>query len=392
MRSRGDCRARRPSPGGEVGTGKTTLVRQLLDTLRAGPDVLVLHPTVEFDEILDHLLLELSIPVVGGGRACPRGWRSSFASMHATAPSSSLRRGAALRDRRSRRCPSCSTSSSSRARDPLVLAGQPELDGRLAAPALARVRARARRPRVRALSRDRVAVHARPARARQARDPELFTAEAIDRTPPAARASRRDQRAVRERPGRGLAEGSIASRRRSSTRCGPTTRPCISRRARRCPPPRTRVLPAEEAADAAAPRRRARARAAAVLLLARAAALDAALAATGAAARAQVAEAPPPSRYLRLGTIAPSEDAGTHTGDTIALEPAGATPRAAFPLHARSRRRGRSFWRAYQARGSRRGARCSRPTPFPRADLDVDPTGGGAQPADRLRRSRSAIA
>src|SRR5262249_57064280 len=54
---------------GEVGTGKTTLVRQLLDTLpERVRTVLVLHPTVAFDEILDHVLLELGIPVAGGER------------------------------------------------------------------------------------------------------------------------------------------------------------------------------------------------------------------------------------------------------------------------------------------------------------------------------------
>src|SRR5262249_44302859 len=54
---------------GEVGTGKTTLVRHLLETLpERVRTLLVLHPTVGFDEILDHLLLELGIPVAGGGR------------------------------------------------------------------------------------------------------------------------------------------------------------------------------------------------------------------------------------------------------------------------------------------------------------------------------------
>src|SRR5262245_15532144 len=53
---------------GEVGTGKTTLVRQLLDTLPASVrTVLVLDPTVGFEETLEHVLLELGLPVTGGG-------------------------------------------------------------------------------------------------------------------------------------------------------------------------------------------------------------------------------------------------------------------------------------------------------------------------------------
>src|SRR5262245_66560630 len=52
---------------GEVGTGKTTLVRHLLDTLPpAVRTVLVLHPTVSFEEILDHILLEIGVPVSAG--------------------------------------------------------------------------------------------------------------------------------------------------------------------------------------------------------------------------------------------------------------------------------------------------------------------------------------
>jgi len=54
---------------GEVGTGKTTLLRRILDQI--GDEVrtvLVLHPTVSFDEILDHVLLELGLPVASGGR------------------------------------------------------------------------------------------------------------------------------------------------------------------------------------------------------------------------------------------------------------------------------------------------------------------------------------
>src|SRR5262245_24537227 len=51
---------------GEAGTGKTTLIRHVLDTLSGGVrTVLLLHPTVEFDEILEYIMTELGIPVDG---------------------------------------------------------------------------------------------------------------------------------------------------------------------------------------------------------------------------------------------------------------------------------------------------------------------------------------
>jgi general secretion pathway protein A len=48
---------------GEAGTGKTMLLRRLLDTLQPSVNtVLLLYPTVGFDEILEHVLLALGIP------------------------------------------------------------------------------------------------------------------------------------------------------------------------------------------------------------------------------------------------------------------------------------------------------------------------------------------
>src|SRR6266852_1250187 len=48
---------------GDAGTGKTTLLRRLLDTVGpATKTVLLLNPTVSFDEILEHTLLELGVP------------------------------------------------------------------------------------------------------------------------------------------------------------------------------------------------------------------------------------------------------------------------------------------------------------------------------------------
>ena len=54
---------------GEVGTGKTTLLRHLLDSLPATTQtVFILYPTVQFEEMLEHILHELGIPTDGAGK------------------------------------------------------------------------------------------------------------------------------------------------------------------------------------------------------------------------------------------------------------------------------------------------------------------------------------
>ena len=54
---------------GEAGTGKTTMLRRLMDALDPScRTVLLLHPTVSFDEILEHILQELGIPIDGAGK------------------------------------------------------------------------------------------------------------------------------------------------------------------------------------------------------------------------------------------------------------------------------------------------------------------------------------
>jgi general secretion pathway protein A len=51
---------------GEAGTGKTTLLRHVLDTLSGNVrTVVLLHPTVEFDEILEYVMGELGVPTDG---------------------------------------------------------------------------------------------------------------------------------------------------------------------------------------------------------------------------------------------------------------------------------------------------------------------------------------
>ncbi|TMA40487.1 MAG: hypothetical protein E6J83_13880, partial [Deltaproteobacteria bacterium] len=54
---------------GEAGTGKTTLLRHLLDTLDPSVrTVLLMNPTVSFDEILEYILVELGIPTDATGK------------------------------------------------------------------------------------------------------------------------------------------------------------------------------------------------------------------------------------------------------------------------------------------------------------------------------------
>jgi general secretion pathway protein A len=54
---------------GEVGTGKTTLLRHVLETVAPNVrTVLLLYPTISFEEILEQVLVELGVPVGGSGK------------------------------------------------------------------------------------------------------------------------------------------------------------------------------------------------------------------------------------------------------------------------------------------------------------------------------------
>ena len=57
---------------GEVGTGKTTLIRFLLSKLEVEEKVktvLIFHPTITFKELLKNILLELDLEVMNAGKA-----------------------------------------------------------------------------------------------------------------------------------------------------------------------------------------------------------------------------------------------------------------------------------------------------------------------------------
>jgi general secretion pathway protein A len=174
---------------GEVGTGKTTLVRRLLDTLP--PEVrtvLVLHPTVGFEEILDHVLLELGLPVSGGGPDVLLERLAEFAREHERDGGTVaifFDEAQALRASALAALPRLLdlVADDGRPAVQVVLAGQPELEARLAAPDLAALRARVRATaRLTPLSSQGVSayVRARLVYAR-ARDPDLFTADALER-------------------------------------------------------------------------------------------------------------------------------------------------------------------------------------------------------------------
>ena len=128
---------------GEVGTGKTTIVRHLLDGLPSSVrTVLVLHPTVDFDETLDHILLELGIPVDGTSSLGLLQRLNEFLLEHAhdggtvvvcfdeaqALASAALAELTLLTDLR---------TGDGRPAVQILLAGQTELDEKLADPALA---------------------------------------------------------------------------------------------------------------------------------------------------------------------------------------------------------------------------------------------------------------
>ena len=71
---------------GEAGTGKTTLLRHLLDTLDPSVrTVLLMNPTVSFDEILEYILMELGIPTEATGKLARFHRLNEFLIEHARA-------------------------------------------------------------------------------------------------------------------------------------------------------------------------------------------------------------------------------------------------------------------------------------------------------------------
>jgi len=172
---------------GEAGTGKTTLLRRLLETLDSNvKTVLLLHPTVSFDEILEHILRELGLPTDGGRKLVFLQRLNEFLLEHTRAGGNV----ALLIDEAQDLAPGVLEelrllSNLETGREKIlqiVLAGQPELDQKLADPALRQLRQRiAMHVRIRPLSPPEVEgyVLTRLAAA-GARDRRIFTPEAIE--------------------------------------------------------------------------------------------------------------------------------------------------------------------------------------------------------------------
>jgi len=171
---------------GEAGTGKTTLLRNALDTLDPQVrTVLLLHPTVTFDEILEHFLQELGIPTEGARKLTQLQRLNEFLLEHTRAGGNVV----LLVDEAQDLSPSVLEelrllSNLETGREKIlqiVLAGQPELESHLSNPALRQLRQRiALHIRIRPLSPAEVEAYVR-SRIERAGGPtkELFQADAL---------------------------------------------------------------------------------------------------------------------------------------------------------------------------------------------------------------------
>src|SRR5215470_1381478 len=150
---------------GEAGTGKTTIMRHVLDTLSGNVrTVVLLHPTVEFDEILEYILTELGVPVEGGRKLVLLQRLHEFLVEHTRAGGNVALLideaqdldGSVLEELRLLSNLETGTEKILQ----IVLAGQPELEAKLGDPALRQLRQRiALHVRLRPLSGDEVAAY-----------------------------------------------------------------------------------------------------------------------------------------------------------------------------------------------------------------------------------------
>src|SRR5437870_3171851 len=173
---------------GEAGTGKTTLLRHLLDTLDPSVrTVLLMYPTVSFDEILEYILMELGIPTEGTGKLGRFHRLNEFLIEHARAggnvallidEAQDLDAGVLEQLRL------LSNLETSREKILQILfAGQPELETKFANPALRQLRQRITlRVRLRPLTPGEVAAYVRTRLERAgSTDLALFADPALER-------------------------------------------------------------------------------------------------------------------------------------------------------------------------------------------------------------------
>ena len=173
---------------GEAGTGKTTLLRHLLDTLDPSVrTVLLMNPTVSFDEILEYILIELGIPTEATGKLGRFHRLNEFLIEHARAGGNV----ALLIDEAQDLDASVLEqlrllSNLETAREKILqilFAGQPELETKFANPALRQLRQRVTlRVRLRPLAPAEVAAYVRTRLERAgATDLALFAEPALER-------------------------------------------------------------------------------------------------------------------------------------------------------------------------------------------------------------------
>jgi len=173
---------------GEVGTGKTTLLRHLLDSLPPTTQtVFILYPTVQFEEMLEHILHELGIPTDGAGKFTKLQRLHEFLLEHTRSGGNAAilldeaqdLDGRVLEELRLLSNLETGTEKILQ----IILAGQPEFERKLAQPALRQLRQRiALHVRLRALAPAEVSAYIRSRLERAgAQDGSLFTPDALGR-------------------------------------------------------------------------------------------------------------------------------------------------------------------------------------------------------------------
>ncbi len=173
---------------GEVGTGKTTLLRHLLDSVSPMTQtVFILYPTVQFEEMLEHILHELGIPTDGAGKFVKLQRLHEFLLEHTRAGGNAAILIDEAQDLDARvleelRLLSNLETSTEKILQ-ILLAGQPELERKLAQPELRQLRQRiALHVRLRAFTPVEVAAYVRARLKRAgAADGAVFTPEALVR-------------------------------------------------------------------------------------------------------------------------------------------------------------------------------------------------------------------
>jgi general secretion pathway protein A len=173
---------------GEVGTGKTTLLRHLLDSVAPSTrTVLLLYPTVQFEEMLVYILQELGIPTDGAGKLVLLQRLHEFLLEHTSAGGNAALLIDEAQDLDARVLEELRLLSNLETGTQkilqIVLAGQPELERKLAQADLRQLRQRiALHVRLRTLSPAEVGAYIRARlELAGARDLSIFTPDALVR-------------------------------------------------------------------------------------------------------------------------------------------------------------------------------------------------------------------